>query len=87
MQQFGNTVWDAATGPHTIAFDDTTVGIAEGQQQLDNGFYSSRLERSTRAEREFLRAIGKGIVYSPEHGTIAYTVPGMADDVARRHDE
>ena len=30
--------------------------------------------------------IGKGIVYAPEHGIIAYTVPGIADFVRRRHD-
>lgn len=120
LQQFGKTVWDVAAGPDRIALDDSIIGIAEGQQQLDNGFYSSRWERATNAERQFLRAmsvdsgepsriaditdrlgkassrslgparanlIGKGIVYSPEHGMIAYTVPGMADYVARRDDE
>ena len=120
LQQFGKTVWDAAAGPDTICLEDATVGIAEGQQQLDVGFYSSRWERATKAEREFLRGmalddgqpsriaditerlgksssrslgparaslIGKGIVYSPEHGMIAYTVPGMADYVRRRDDE
>ncbi len=120
LQQFGKTVWDAAVGPDTITFDDATIGITEGQQRLDAGFYSSRWERATKAEREFLRAmardagetsrigditerlgkassrslgparaslISKGIVYSPEHGTIAYTVPGMADYVSRRDDD
>ncbi|MBK5223198.1 MAG: ATP-binding protein [Acidimicrobiia bacterium] len=120
LQQFGKTVWDAAAGPDTITLEDATIGIAEGQQQLDLGFYSSRWERATKAEREFLRAmapddgqpsriadisdrlgkassrslgparanlIGKGIVYGPEHGMIAYTVPGMADYVRRRDDE
>ena len=120
LQQFGKTVWDAAAGPDTIGLDDATIGIAEGQQQLDGGFYTSRWERATKAERELLRAmapddgspsriadiaerlgktssrslgparanlIGKGIVYSPEHGMIAYTVPGMADFVRRRDDD
>jgi hypothetical protein len=119
VQQFGKTIWDAAAGPDTITLDDATIGIAEGQQQLDVGFYASRWERATKAEREFLRAmalddgepsriaditerlgkassrslgparanlIGKGIVYSAEHGMIAYTVPGMADYVRRRDD-
>jgi len=31
--------------------------------------------------------INKGIIYSPEHGTIAYTVPGMADYVLRRDED
>ena len=119
LQQFGKTVWDAAAGPDTIDLDDATIGVAEGQQQLDIGFYTSRWERATKAEREFLRAmapddgapsriadlterlgksssrslgparaslIGKGIVYAPEHGMIAYTVPGMADYVRRADD-
>lgn len=119
VQQFGKTVWDAAAGPSTIGLDDATIGVAEGQKQLDLGFYAARWERATKAEREFLRAmalddggpskigdlterlgkassrslgparaslIAKGIVYSPEHGTIAYTVPGMADYVRRRDD-
>ena len=57
LQQFGKTVWDAAAGPDTIALDDATIGVAEGQQQLDLGFYVSRWERATNAEREFLRAM------------------------------
>jgi hypothetical protein len=28
--------------------------------------------------------IAKGLVYAPEHGQIAFTVPGMADFIARR---
>lgn len=120
LQQFGKTVWDASAGPDAIALDDATIGVAEGQEQLDTGFYSSRWERATKAERAFLAAmapddgepsriadvterlgkatskslgparsslIGKGIVYAPEHGMIAYTVPGMADYVRRRLDD
>ena len=119
LQQFGKTVWEAAVGPDSITLDDATFGIAEGQQQLDLGFYASRWERATKAERDFLRAmavdngepsrigeiaerldkrssnalgparanlINKGIVYSPEHGLIAYSVPGMADFVRRNDD-
>ena len=115
LQQFGKTTWDASAGVERISFDDAIIGVAEGQQQLDGGFYASRWERATRAERDLLRVmaaddgapsrigdvaerlgkkttslgparaslIGKGIVYPPEHGMIAYTVPGMADYVRR----
>lgn len=31
--------------------------------------------------------INKGLVYAPEHGQIAFTVPGMAGYVARHHEE
>ncbi len=119
LQQYGKTVWDAAAGPETITLEDATMGIEEARRQLDIGFYSSRWERATKAERDFLTAmapdegepsrmatvterlgktdsrslgparaslINKGIVYSPEHGMIAYTVPGMADYVRRRNE-
>ena len=110
----------AAYEPGSDSWAVLAGGVAEGQQQLDIGFYTSRWERATKAEREFLRAmapddgapskiadvterlgrtdsrsvgparaslIGKGIVYSPQHGMIAYSVPGMADYVRRRDDE
>lgn len=35
----------------------------------------------TRAE-----LIRKGLIYAPEHGHVAYTVPGMADFIRRQHD-
>ena len=57
LQQFGKTVWDAAVGPDTIAAEDAAIGVAEGRRQLDIGFYASRWERATRAERELLRAM------------------------------
>ena len=28
--------------------------------------------------------IAKGLIYSPEHGQVSYTVPGMADFVTRQ---
>jgi hypothetical protein len=31
--------------------------------------------------------MAKGLVYSPEHGQIAYTVPGMAGYVRRHLDD
>ena len=119
LQQFGKTTWDVAAGPDIVTAEDAAIGVAEGQRQLDVGFYASRWERATRSERELLRAmapdrgapsrtadivarlgrsgsqaigpvraklIAKGIVYSPEHGALAYTVPGMASYVERRED-
>jgi hypothetical protein len=115
LQQFGKSTWDVAGEP-TIALDDALLGVTEGHRALDVGFYNSRWERATPAEREVLRAmaiddgqpsrtgeiaqrlgrvttslgparaqlIAKGIIYAPEHGLLAYTVPGMSDFVRRR---
>jgi hypothetical protein len=30
--------------------------------------------------------IAKGLIYAPEHGVVAFTVPGMADFIGRQHD-
>ncbi|GAA0629114.1 hypothetical protein GCM10009547_35930 [Sporichthya brevicatena] len=31
--------------------------------------------------------IAKGLIYAPEHEVVAFTVPGMADFIARQSDE
>ena len=31
--------------------------------------------------------IAKGLIYAPEHGRVAFTVPGMAAFIARQHQE
>ena len=74
LQQFGKTIWDAAVGPDiAITAEDAAIGVAEGQRQLDVGFYASRWERATRSERELLRAM------APDRGAPSRT----ADIVAR----
>jgi hypothetical protein len=115
LQEFGKAAWDFAPGP-TITSKDALAGIQAGTDSLDHGFFSSRWERATPAEREYMRAmaadgdshsqsgevarrlgksstsvgptragvIHKGLVYAPEHGLIAFTVPGMADFIKRQ---
>jgi hypothetical protein len=58
----------------------------------DEGRASKVADITTRLNKASSRSLGparanliaKGIVYSPEHGMLAYTVPGMADYVRRR---
>lgn len=117
IQQFGQETWNAATGA-AIEFEDARVGVATGQGQLDNGFFRARWDRTTAAEKQYLRAmcpegdngvgsgevasrlnretrslgparkslISKGMIYAPDHGVVAFTVPGMAGFIARQHD-
>ena len=113
LQEFGAAVWEVAAAP-PFAVDDATAAIDLGTAHLDQGFFPSRWDRATPAERRYLRAIAdteqsapktadlsirqstagplraalirKGIVYSPEHGRIAFTVPGMAAFIARQPD-
>jgi len=115
IQQFGQETWNVAAGPR-IELADARLGIAQGNNQLDNGFFRARWDRATRSEQAYLRAmaldgdhgsasgevasrlsrtlaslgptraslIAKGLVYAPEHGVIAFTVPGMAAFIERQ---
>jgi hypothetical protein len=115
LQQFGQETWNVATGP-VIARHDAALGVAQGTNDLDNGFFRVRWDRATRAEQSYLRAmaidrdegssssevaarlsrkptslgptraalIAKGLIYAPEHGVVAFTVPGMAAFIGRQ---
>lgn len=117
VQAYGKATWDHA--PRSpIAADDVTVAAPEAEAELAVGFFGSRYERATPAEREYMRTmaalaadttaggdpdadmavptaeiaralgrkpgslspardalIKKGLVYSGERGTVAFTVP------------
>lgn len=118
LQEFAKASWDYSPGP-TIELDDALVGVQAGREKLDAGFFRSRWNRATPAERDYLRAmaedgegpsssgeiarrlgktrvqqvgptraklIHKGLLYPPEHGLIAYTVPGMSAFISRQVD-
>jgi hypothetical protein len=112
VQAYGKVTWDhALRSPVTVA--DVLVAAPEAEAELAVGFFGSRYERATPAERDYLRAmaalsettdgavptgdvavhlerkpsslspardslIKKGLVYSAERGTIAFTVPHFA---------
>ncbi|MGI8532672.1 MAG: AAA family ATPase, partial [Geodermatophilaceae bacterium] len=108
VQAYGKVTWDAAASS-PITADDVTVAAPAAEAELAVGFFGSRFERATPAEREYLRAmaelgsadqpvataevarllsrrpaslspardtlIKKGLVYSAQRGSIAFTVP------------
>ncbi|NED95322.1 ATP-binding protein [Phytoactinopolyspora alkaliphila] len=109
VQAYGKVTWDhAPTIP--ITENDVRVAAPDAAAELAVGFFGSRYERATPAEREYLQAmaalsrltdgtvataeiaahlgrkpsslspardslIKKGLVYSAERGSIAFTVP------------
>jgi hypothetical protein len=115
LQEYGQATWNVADGP-SLDLADARLGASVGQNHLDTGFYRSRWERATPAQRAYLRAmapdgegpssssevarrlgktptklgpardalIKKGLIYAPEHGQIAFTVPRMADFIDRQ---
>ncbi len=118
LQEYGWAAWESAAGPQ-ITQSDAATAVTLGRQRLDSGFFLSRWNRATPAERRALvamaedgdrpsesgevarrmgirpsslgpyraRLIAKGLVYAPDHGLLAYTVPGMAGFVHRHREE
>jgi hypothetical protein len=108
VQAYGKAVWDVAPAS-PISEDDVAVAAPLARADLGVGFFGSRYERATPAERDYLRAMAdlsaagaavgtadvaaalgrkpsslspardallkKGLVYSAERGSIAFTVP------------
>ncbi len=58
VQAYGKVVWDAAPGS-PITAPDVAVGAPEAESELAVGFFGSRYERATPAEREYLRAMAE----------------------------
>lgn len=110
VQAFAHASWDhAPASPITVK--DVAAAAPEASAELAVGFFGSRYERATPAERDYMRAmadlavanddgsvptaevatalrrkpqslspardglIKKGLVYSAERGTVAFTVP------------
>jgi AAA ATPase-like protein len=113
VQAYGKATWDhAPQSPVTDA--DVRMAAPEAEAELAVGFFGSRFERATPAERDYMRAmatlsddpgndmdaavptaeiatalgrkpaslspardalIKKGLIYSGERGTVAFTVP------------
>lgn len=58
IQAYGKAVWDVATAS-PITPDDVRVGTPDAADELAVGFFGSRFERATPAEREYLRAMAE----------------------------
>jgi hypothetical protein len=58
VQAYGKAAWDAAPGERITAADVIIAG-PEAEAELAVGFFGSRLERATPAEREYLYAMAE----------------------------
>jgi hypothetical protein len=73
VQAYGKAVWDAAAAS-PITSEDVRVAAPEAEAELGVGFFGSRYERATPAEREYLRAMAEAAVAESESGD-----PGSAE--------
>jgi hypothetical protein len=58
IQAYGKAAWDAAPAD-PITSEDVAVAAPEAEAELAVGFFGSRYERATPAEREYLRAMAE----------------------------
>jgi AAA ATPase domain len=56
IQAYGKVAWDYAPGS-PITLDDVKVAAPHAESELAVGFFGSRYERATPAEREYMRAM------------------------------
>ncbi|MFI6754664.1 AAA family ATPase [Rhodococcus coprophilus] len=56
VQAYGKATWDVAAGT-PITADDVRVAAPAAEEELAVGFFGSRYERATPAEREYMRAM------------------------------
>lgn len=82
---FFRSRWDRATRAEQEYLRAMAV---DGGAPAATGELASRLGR-TQPSLGPARAslIGKGLIYAPEHGVVAFTVPRMADFIARQSEE
>ncbi|MEI2765050.1 MAG: ATP-binding protein [Dermatophilaceae bacterium] len=89
VQAYGKTVWDVAVGPRIDAAD-VAVAAPEAEAELAVGFFGSRFERATPAEREYLRAMAEAMRSggTPANGAASAGPPadGRADGLAAEPD-
>ena len=67
MLAAGKVVWDLAPSS-PITADDVRVATPDAEAELAVGFFGSRFERATPAEREYLRAMAEAGLEDDESG-------------------
>ena len=80
LQAYGKTVWDVA--PRSpISAADVAVAVPEAADELAVGFFGSRYERATPAERDYLRAMAD--VADPDAPNDAVATAMVAESLGR----
>ena len=81
-QGFFRARWERATPAER---DYLAAMAVDGEEPSSTGEVAARLgKKLTSLGPTRANLIAKGLVYAPEHGLIAFTVPGMAHFIARQ---
>jgi hypothetical protein len=80
VQAYGKGTWDAAPAS-PISTDDVRHAAPEAERELAVGFFGSRYERATPAERDYMRSMAD---LGAETGDSAVLTADVASDLGRR---
>ncbi len=80
IQAYGKTAWDVAPSS-PITADDVAVAAPQAEAELAVGFFGSRYERATPAEREYMRAMAD---LGSTHKDGAVPTAAVADHLGRK---
>jgi hypothetical protein len=58
LQTYGRALWETASEKE-MTVGDARIAVELGTDDLDQGFFVSRWQRATRAERDYLRAMNQ----------------------------
>ncbi|MGN6751320.1 MAG: AAA family ATPase [Intrasporangium sp.] len=78
IQAYGKVVWDVAP-VSPITGEDIRVAAPEAESELAVGFFGSRYERATPAEREYLRAMAEAALVGSVAGQADSSSDGSAE--------
>jgi hypothetical protein len=78
IQAYGKVVWDVAPGSPVTA-RDIRVAVPEAESELAVGFFGSRFERATPAEREYLRAMADAALVDVDGPATAPAGDGLVE--------
>ncbi len=86
LQEFGKQAWFVAHGPDEITEQDVEVAVPLATDELDNGFFRVRFDRTTHAERAYLEAMAKMGGTEAASGAVADSLGKTTTSVAQTRD-
>lgn len=82
LQEYGRAAWDLAAGQRTITTADVVAAQDVVEAELDESFFRARVQRSTREELRYLRAMSELGPEAQKAGDVAGVLGRTSDQVA-----
>lgn len=81
IQEFGRAAWNVAEGP-TVTLADVEAALIEVETELDESFFKTRVQRSTKEELRYMRAMAELGPEAQKAGAVAEVLGKTSEQVA-----